>query len=338
MKRVLVIALVLACKSEAPPPQVGSASSAAARGFGVLAEIRGDATLVPGTRRFALRIGGRWYEPKAGTLVENKALGGTPEASEVFLGVTPIVVVGEEHHEKHVRFTTAREEVPLIGLATRIESTRDGLEIWAFTHELAKSLALVRATTVTYPKPFARVGPLPESMSPVSARLCEEPHVQDVAASDQRVFALVTECSPLAPLRLAEFTNEEAEPKQTQLATRRDLGISFEKLVVSRSGRVHVVGVRDKRLAIDTLVDGNLKSATFGPVARVFSAIAADDEAVWTLVIDTAGKAVVLRDGTPMTIEGAPSALGYDETLGVVVLATGQLYAERPGAPVVITR
>jgi hypothetical protein len=145
MKRWLVIALVLACKSDKRAgTQVGSASSAPPHVFGVLAEIRGDVTLVRGTRRFALRVGGRWYEPRDGTLVENKSLGGTPETSEVFLGVTPIVVVGEEHHEKHVRFTSAREEVPLIGLATRVESTRDGLEIWAYTHELARTRARAR--------------------------------------------------------------------------------------------------------------------------------------------------------------------------------------------------
>jgi hypothetical protein len=174
-------------------------------------------------------------------------------------------------------------------------------------------------------------------MSPVSAAR-EEPHVQDVAASDQRVFALVTECSELAPLRLAEYANQDDDPKDTQLQTRRDLGLTSEKLVVSRTGTVHVVGVRDKKLAIDRLVNGNLKPATFGPVSRVLAAIASDDEAVWALVVDGAGTATVVRDGTPMTIEGAPTALGFDETLGVVVLASGKLYAERPGKRVVITR
>ncbi|MBA3498782.1 MAG: hypothetical protein H0T65_00295, partial [Deltaproteobacteria bacterium] len=294
-----------------------------------------------GTRRFALRVDDRWYDATAGKLVENPALGAAlaKEApTDVFLGATPVAVSGEEHHEKHVRFTPAREELTVLGVATKIEATRDGLEVWAYTHELEKNLALVRGGTISYPKPFARVGPMPESMSPVSAKLCERPHVADVAASDRAVFALVTECSPLAPLRLAEYANEAAEPKETQLATRRDLGISFEKLVVSRTGRVHVVGVRDKRLAIDTLVDGKLAASTFAPVSRVFSAVAADDEAVWTLVIDTAGKAAILRDGMQMATKAAPSGLAVDETLGVVVLAGSQLYAERPGPRVVITR
>jgi hypothetical protein len=339
MKRALVIALVLACKSESPPPpHVGSASGAP-RVFGVLAEIRGgDASLVAGARRFALRVGDRWYDAVAGKLVENKSLGTVPETPDIFLGVTPIAVVGEEHHEKHLRLAAAREEVPLVGVATKIEATRDGLEVWAYTHELEKNLALVRGGTVTYPKPFARVGPLPESMSPVSAKLCERPHIADVAASTRAVFALVTECSPLAPFRLAEFANEAADAKETQLATRQDLGITFEKLVVSNSGRVHVVGVRDKRLVVDTLVDGNLKPATFEPVARVYTAVAADDEAVWTLVLDSAGTASVLRDGQPMPTEGPPTALAVDDTLGVVVLTKDKLYAERPGPRVVITR
>ena len=338
MRRVLAIALVVACKSEAPPPQVGSASAAAPRAFGVLAEIRGgDAALLGGTRRFALRVGDRWYDAVSGRLVENKSLA-VPDATDIFLGVTPIAVVGEEHHEQHVRLGAERTEVPLLGVATKIEATRDGLEIWAYTHELEKNLALVRGGTVTYPKPFARIGPLPESISPVSAKLCERPHIADVAASERAVFALVTECSPLAPLRLAEYASADAEAKETQLATRRDLGIAFERLVVSNSGRVHVVGVRDRRLAIDRLVAGTLQAATFEPVARVVAAVAADDEAVWTLVLDSAGKASVLRDGKPMPTDAAPTGLAIDDALGVVVLAKDKLYAERPGPRVVITR
>ena len=344
MKAAWLVALAIACKSEQAPPPPGAS---AARGFGVVAEIRGTATLVAGTRRIALRAGTAWYESEAGALVDKPALGAAIAREEaalggvvdVFLGSTPIVVGGEEHHEAHVRLTPAREDVALDGLATKIVTMRDGRELWAYTHELSKLVAVISGPTASPPAVFEQIGPPAESASPVSKRLCEAPHVQDLAVSDRAAYALVTECNDEAPLRLVTF--DGGKPIETRLPSRKELVIAFELLAVSRGGTAYLVGVRDRRLAIDRLANG-VESQTFDRVARVFAAVVADDDAVWTLVLDERGTSVVLRDGKRVELGDGrtATALGLDDKLGVVVLARGAnamwLLAERPGAPVVI--
>jgi hypothetical protein len=337
MTRALVIALlVIACKSADQPP-------VPPRTFGVAAEIRGLATLVPGTRRFAVRAGAGWYESPA--LVDQPAIGRAIAREldtlggvvDVFFGTTPIVVGGEDHREQHVRIPTSA--VALDGLATKIESLPDGREVWAYTHELTKHLAFVSGATVDSPPAFARLAPVGDSASPVSRRLCELPSVHDIAVSDRAAYALVIECNDDAPVRVARF---EPTASETQLPSRRTLGATVDKLAISRTGQVALVGVRDGKLSIDRVTGTEVKVATFGAVSRVFAAVVAGDGAVWTFVL--AGQPTVLRDGVVVALgEGhTPTGLAVDATLGVSVLALGNnatwLYAEHPPAtPLVIT-
>lgn len=342
MNRWWFIACVLACKSESKQ----EAPALAKQPLGVVAEIRGKATLVPGTHRFALRTDRGWYESEAGALVDKPALAtaiarevdALGDVVDVFLGTTPIVVGGEDHHEVHVRITPERVPSGFDGIATKIETTRAGREIWAYTHELTKHLAFAASGSATPAPLFERLAPVPESASPVSRRLCEVPQVQDVAASDRLVHALVVECNEDAPLRLVTYDRDN--PVELRLPSRRALGITFEKLAVARDGTAALVAVRDRKLAI---VRSDGRSTTFTGASRVFAAAVADDGAVWAFILDDAGKPALTRDGRPIDLERrTASALGYDDKLGVVVLATGisamWLLAERPGAPTVITR
>lgn len=336
MKRVVLAGLLLACKSEQR-----ELPAAANQPLGIVAEIRSKATLVPGTWRFALRTEHSWYESARGALAAEPGLGAAIAREvdalggvvDVFLGVTPIVVGGEDHHEVHVRVTPDRVPIELDGLATKIETTRAGREVWAYTHHLTKHGAVDGR-----PMPqLERLAPVPESASPVSRKICQTPQVQDVAASDRLVHVLVVECNEDAPLRVLTYDGDK--PTELRLPSRRALGIAFEKLVVARDGTASIVAVRDRKLAI-VRSDGTL--ATFGPANRVFAAVLSVDGAVWAF-LDDAGKPAITRDGKLVELDGrTASALAYDDKLGVVVLATGinamWLYAERPGTPITITR
>jgi len=332
--RIALLLVVLACKSEPPPPSAPGSGSATSpvRAFGVVAELPGTPALINGTRTFALHGDDRWWDVKAGVLVENQpiaaAIASEQAVSNVLLGTTPVVVAGEEHHEKHARFTPAREEVPLFGLASKIVTTKSGLEGWLYTDELLEKVALVTGGTVTMPKRVDRIGPIPENLSPVRAKLCEHPRVIDVAASDTSVFALVGECSNQTPLRLLEYPNQDADAIDRQLAA---LDIADAKLVTA-AGKVSVAGVRGGKLVLAPVVDGNLVPAESVPASRLLAALASGNS-VWALVVDPTGKHTVVRDGKPVAVELAPSAIGYDETLGAVILTTdgtkSRLYAER---------
>ena len=333
--RVALLLVLLACKSEPPPPSAPGSGSATApvRAFGVVAELPGTPALVAGTRTFALHGDDRWWDVKAGVLVENRpiaaAIASEQAVSNVLLGATPVIVAGEEHHEKHARFTPAREEVPLFGLASKIATTKRGLEGWLDSDELREEVALVDGGTVTMPKRVDRIGPIPENLSPVRAKLCEHPRVIDVAASDTSVFALVGECSPQAPLRVLEYKAQDADPIDRQLSV---LDIADAKLVVTRDGKLTIAGIRAGKLVVAPIVDGKPVPAEHGAASRMLAALASGDS-VWSLVVDPSGKHTVLRDDKPVEVELPPAAIGYDETLGAVILSTDgsttRLYAER---------
>lgn len=321
MKLALLLVLV-ACKGEPPPPAPGSGSQAPARKFGVVADLPGTPALVAGSRTFALHGDDRWYEVKAGALVENRAVAAAiaseADVTNVLYGTLPVIVAGEEHHERHLRLTPSPSEVILPGLALKIVTTKLGLEGWLYTHELATELALAQGGEIAMTKFPDRTGPLPENLSPVRAKLCEHPQILDVAASDTSVFALVGECNETVPLRLFEYAKQDADPIVRELAV---TDLSDEKLVVSPAGKATVAGIRAGKL-----VPGDVAAS------RLLAALASGDS-VWALVVDPSGKHTVVRDGTPVSVDLAPSAIGYDETLGAVILATdgkrSRVYAER---------
>jgi hypothetical protein len=153
-----------------------------------------------------------------------------------------------------------------------------------------------------------------------------------VAASDASVFTLFGECSELAPLRLLEYPAQDADPIDRQLMVEKQLGTTDEKLVVTRANKVFVLGIRAAKLVTAPMIDGNLVPAESVPASRLLAALASGDT-VWALVVDPTGKHSVVRDGAPVAVDLAPSAIGYDETLGAVILATdgkqSRLYAER---------
>ena len=324
--RIALLLALAACKGDPPPPAPGAGSPAPARKFGVVADLPGTPALVAGSRTFALHGDDRWYEVKAGALVENPpiaaAIAGEADVSNVLYGTQPVIVAGEEHHERHVRLTPSPSQVTLPGLALKIVATKDGLEGWLYTHELATEIALVRGGAIAMTKFPDRVGPLPENLSPVRAKLCAHPQILDVAASDASVFALVGECNESVPLRLFEYAKPDAAPIVREVPA---TDLTDEKLVVSPAGKPTVAGIRGGKL-----VPGDVAAS------RLLAAVASGDS-VWALVVDASGKHTVVRDGVPVAIDLAPSALGYDETLGAVILATdgkrSRLYAERVLSP-----
>lgn len=310
MRKSAVLLFVLACKGEP-----------ATRGFGIAAEVTGPASLVRGTASFGLATD-TWYDG----LVENPAAGkeiaalrAKHGAIEIYLGKTPIVVGGEEHHEESVRITPAPVAIDTRVIPTKVELLPDGREVWAYTEALVSNITVdgVAAT------PLARIGALPADLSPVRAKLCAHPTLLDIAGP----YALFVECDDAVPRRLVQVGGAE-----TKLPSRAALPLDHELLAVGRD--VRLVGVQDGKLAIVRAG----KATLYGPATRVLAAVVADDDAVWTLALTADGTPGLARDGVAIPLEEAPSALARDATLGVVVLAGEALYAQHPPATRAVIR
>jgi hypothetical protein len=307
---VYLFMLLAACKGES-----------AKRGFGIAAEITGTASLVRGTSRFGV-LTETWYDG----LVENApagksiaALQAQHGAIEIFLGKTPIVIGGEEHHEEKLRITPAPIAIDTHAIPTKVELLPDGREVWAYSEALVSNIMI---DGVPAP-PLARVGPLPDELSPVRKKLCEHPTLLDIAG----VYALFVECDDKTPRRLVQIGGAEIE-----LPSRAALPLDHELLAVGRD--VRLVGVQDGKLAI---VRG-AKVTLYGPATRVLGTVVADDDAVWTLALTADGIPAITRDGVAMPLAEAPTAIARDAKLGVVVLAGKALYAEHPPATPAIIR
>jgi hypothetical protein len=311
MRKSAVLLFLLACKGEP-----------AKRGFGIAAEITGTASLVRGTSRFGI-VTDTWYDG----LVENPAAGkaiaalqAEHGAIEIFLGKTPIVIGGDEHHEQKLRITPAPIAIDTHVIPTKVELLPDGREVWAYTEELVSNILI---DGVPAP-PLARLGTLSEALSPVRKKLCEHPTLLDIAGA----YALFVECDDTTPRRLVQIGGTEVK-----LPSRAELALDHELLAVTRVD-VRLVGVQDGKLAI---VRG-ARPTLYGPATRVLGVVVADDDAVWTLALTGDGIPGIARDGVAMPLAEAPTAIARDAKLGVVVLAGKSLYAEHPPATPAIIR
>jgi hypothetical protein len=195
-----------------------------------------------------------------------------------------------------------------------------------------EQVVFVDDTRVEQAPALALVGPKSEGASPVSAKLCAQPKVEDIAVGDDVLYAYVTECHEAAPNRIVTY------PDRRDVASwPKDGAMRFAKLAASRTGKLHLAGIRDGHLAIDHLIDGKVSTETFPVVAQVVLAtVADDDEAVWVLVLDAGSKHLVTRNGAVVAVGSEPKGLALDDKLGVVVLTANSLFAERPGSRVVL--
>lgn len=328
MKRAVLV-LACACGKPADKPLLGTA-----------ADISGEVTLVAGARRFALYGGDTWWQsdlgeqPAIGTAIarESARLGGLVD---VFLGTTPIVVGGEEHREEYLRITSSVTPIDFDGHPAKVLALRDR-EAWLARTGIVDQVVFVVDTHVEATPKLALVGPPVEAASPVSARLCATPKVEDIAALGDEVYALVTECNDDAPMRIVVYPSGRV----AMLPSRKHLAMTFVKLAVSPDGKMHLAGIRDGRFGIEHVIDQmpykrSLAVTTFA-ATRVEAAVVADDGAFWALVLDAESKPQVLRNGARVPLTGTPRGLALGDKLGVVVLVDGALLAERPGARVVI--
>jgi len=309
-----------------------------------------DARLVVGSRRVAIMSGERWLEPAAldsasgprevaalgASLAKARAtLGGD---LQVLLGGSPIVVGGEEHRESHVRLEPAPHVIEVEGLLARVAARRDGTELWQLDDRLRSQLAVVDATgTVSVLPEHPLIGPAVVGLSPVKAKACATPHVQELATTGDDIFALVTECSGDAPIRIARYhwPSPGARPVTTveQLDSAHALGFEPQHLVVARDGTRALVGAARGQLVVARVSSGGKLTsvASLSNVTRVADAAIGDDGAVWALTLGTSDGRdhwQVARDGevVPVTDRAGralrPSRLAFDEHYGVVVMAT----------------
>ncbi|MGN6109106.1 MAG: hypothetical protein ACTHU0_28630 [Kofleriaceae bacterium] len=348
----------------APPPTGRAPQAPAPRAeLRAFAELRGHAELIAGTGRAAVVVGdAHWYEldergPASQPMI-GAALGRTRaelggELLELHLGRLPIVSGGEEHRERVVRLAPEPGAVELHGMLVQVATTAGGIDVWRSEHELRSELSAIDAAGArTELPPLPRIGPEPESRSPVSARACAAPKVREIAASGDQVLALVTECHPSAPVRIARYRWPGPTVEVRTLPPLGELGLEIDRLVVARDGTPILVGRRDGVVQIARVTAAGALEATPGParVELVLDAEVADDGAVWTRTLGRAAdgrdQLAIARDGAPVELASPaghplrPEGLALDDQLGVVVLAlegsSRWLLAERapPGPPV----
>lgn len=328
LRCALVVLALVACKGDKPrPPALVQITAAPS----------GELALIPGTHRVALRFGDQgWIELADGAEVGHPELGkaialaaGDGGLAEVFLGAMPIVIAGEHHHETVVRITPARIPIELHGSVYEIVTTSDNREAWRYEHEVVSQLAFVAGSEVTPVAPLAKLGPDDDAASPVRRRLCRTPRVLDLDAAGATVYALVTECSPRAPIRVVAYDAPD-RAREIRVQSAEQLQLAPAVLAVSRTGDAAIAGIRAPgRLAIARIAAGGTATVTahLDGVTRVHGAVVADDGAVWVLAFTSAG-AVLARDGLPVALANqhgeplVPEQLAYSRGHGVVVLAT----------------
>jgi hypothetical protein len=297
-----------------------------------LARVQPTSSLLVGTRRVAIVADQGYYEPGApvqlrGTITTELAkLRAQFNSPELFLGTHPIVVGGEEHHEKHLQLTPAPREVALDGHLVRVAALPTGIEVWQYDEKLQAHLAVVAADgTIKALPDHPLVGPPLVTDSPVLAKQCATPKIADLVATADAVIALIVECSPRAPVRLMSYRWPGPSWTVETVGTSEQFG--FEPLrVVASSDRRALVGLAKGKVAIhrftrtpdDHVLDG---------ITRVIGAAMSDDGAVWTLTIATGDVWQVARNGIVVPTSDAsgavlrPAQLGFDARHGVVILA-----------------
>ena len=355
---IAVAAALAACgkrRDDEPAPAAGSGAPADGARAGAslrpVIELREHASLIAGTRRIALWVGeAGWYEPDARGLAAQPLIGAAMarargelgelgELSDVFLGTRPILAGGEEHRERVLRFLPAPSPVALPGMLVQVVAA-GALDVWRYEHELRTELATVDAAgTLAVLPAFPLLGPVAESLSPVGAKACAAPKVRDLAGTGEAVLALVTECHPRAPVRIATYRwpAPDAPPSRTvaTLGSLAELDLEIDHLLATRAGAPILVGRRGGAAVVLRLGAGagGAPAAAVGPtgVEAIPDAAVADDGAVWLLALGRGpggrDRLTVSRDGVPVgvtTPAGAPlrpERLAFDEHLGIVVLA-----------------
>jgi len=334
-----------------------------------IAELRERAVLVEGTRRIALWVGeAGWYEPDGRGLAAQPLMGAAiararaelGELTEVFLGTRPVLAGGEEHRERVLQLAPAPRELALRGMPVQV-ATAGALDVWRYEHELRSELATIDAAgAVTALPALPRLGPDVEAMSVVGAKACATPRVRDLAGARDAVLALVTECHPRAPVRIATYrwppagAGSAPAREVATLGTLAELDLQIDRLLATRDGAPILVGRRGDTVVVMRVGAGG-GATSWGRLAGVEAvthAAVADDGAVWIRTIGRGeqghDRVVIARDGAPQELASPAGAslraesLALDDRLGIVVLASEGaarwLLAERPpaGPPVVL--
>jgi hypothetical protein len=281
------------------------------------------AQLIASGQRVAIATADAYYDlapsgPQAVPAIATRlaTLRGELGELELFLGVHPIVVGGEEHHEQHVRLEPEPRAIELEGHVVRVVALRD-VEVWQFEERLRAQLAVVDARgAVTVLPGIANAGPPIDSPSPVSAKRCAAPAIADLASSSDAIQALLVECNPAAPVRVASYL---WPGPRVELTTHR----AFKAAQLAGAS---IAGIADGKLAI---VRGEALKPTAIAASQVLEAAVATDGAIWTLTTTERDERTLARDGTAVPL-AKPAQLAHDDDRGITVLAAdGTLYVER---------
>jgi len=335
---VTLLALAACGKSPSDAPVAGSGSAAPKPALRAIAKLSSP-TLVAGSRRIAITTGEDWLESAPGGPRNAPAiaahiarlrasLGGD---FEVFLGTHPIVVAGEEHHEQYLRITPEPRAIALDGHLVRVAAVRSGDELWQLEERLRDQLAIVDASgTLTPVPPYELIGSPITGISPVSARKCSTPQIVELASTGIAIAALIVECNPDSPIRIATYRWPGAASVVERLASATELGFEPKHLVVSPNGTLVLVGAAGGKLVVARVASDRkvTQRSSLEHVTRVVEAALADDGSVWTMTIGRDDAWQLARDGELVTIADPsgtllrPKQLAFDQVFGVVVIAS----------------
>lgn len=344
--------------ASAPPAAAGDARLALVARIAAPPRRAGPATLVAGTRRIAVWDGAAgWYEPDARGLAAQPLVGRAIAAArdavgplaEPHLGSLPVLSGGDEHREQHLRLAPAAQPIAIPGMLVAVATApAAAAELWWTEHELRSALTPVVAGRALPALPaLAARGPALAARSPVSSKACAVPRVRALAGSPAVILALVTECHPDAPVRIAEHrwpAGPSAPPARQVIelgslaalaaSVPRPAGeadasggaragdasgaLQLDHLVATPGGDPVLVGRRSGVVVVlRVAASGRVAASAPGPrgVSALTHAAVASDGAVWTrsLVTGAGGRdaITIARDGAPVRIalpSGAPLA------------------------------
>jgi hypothetical protein len=174
-------------------------------------------------------------------------------------------------------------------------------------------------------------------ISPVGAKKCAAPQIVDLASTSEAIAALLVECNPDAPIRIATYRWPGPTSQLARFATTKQLGFEPSQLVVAPDGTRALVGAGAGKLVIAREASNGrlVPRASLANVTVVVDAAIAGDGAVWTLAIANGDDWQVARDGVLVRVADPsgkplrPSRLAFDEHHGIVVLAGDWLLVER---------
>ena len=345
MRIALAVVAVIACGKSSDSPSSGSATGSASPKPGLHAIAKFPAAvLIAGSRRVAIDAGDAgWFEPAPGTPREvpataaaiaklRRELGGD---FQVFLGAHPIAVGGEDHHEAIIRLEPVPRTIALDGHLAKVSALDNGVEVWQFDERLRAELAVVdKAGLVTTLPALELISPTDPGLSPMSAKACAAPKIPSLASTGTVVFALLIECNPNAPIRIATYRGTGPNVALESLESTTQLGFEPKHIVARRDGTRAIVGAAAGKLWIGRVAsDGKIvKRASLADVRVVVDAALAGDGAVWALTLSVGSDErdvwQVSRDGEVVFIADPagtalrPAQLAFDERYGVVVIAT----------------